>query len=583
MGQITDREGLSTPKVRVLLITANPADTSRLAIGEEHREIIRRLRVSDLREAFEVQPAPQIRLDEVAAELQRVKPAVVHFSGHGSTDGELLLVGATGAAEPADPDALAKIFEVLSRETPVRCVVLHACFSDALAARLTPFVDCVIGVPAALKDTLAISFAGAFYQALGFGRSVRAAFDLAVAEVQLLSPDTPAPQTLRARPEIALDALRLIDDATAVRALTPRPDDAELAALSTLLTAAAIPLDRCAAALVASDPTAPAAATATLDAMLRHLAGFSTAAPVPRLADFAQRLALTEFAARDALLAWAEKHTARHGGDPAALAAHWTSLDDPSLGRHCLMIVLDEDEGGRFNLRAWVGRERATPVAVFTSEAPVTADKLVEAVDEVLSADAMFALLVATQGARLLVELIVPLRDLVLVTAKAFAEAPFAAEHDVVVRWRERVYARTKRPPRGMRAGIWQRKWERVEKGTASWTPPSDDALSRDECGAVTLSPVDDRAAWLATLERTLMLGLPVVAWISDGAPVTDAKPLFARLTEVTPAEALARAVAARTDAKSPDARYLCLLWDDPSRLPPDAMPAAQFAAPTPR
>jgi hypothetical protein len=63
--------------------------------------------------------------------------------------------------------------------------VLNACFSELQASAIAEHVDCVVGMTAAVKDTSAIDFAGAFYQGLGFGRSVQKAFRLGKNQIDL--------------------------------------------------------------------------------------------------------------------------------------------------------------------------------------------------------------------------------------------------------------------------------------------------------------------------------------------------------------------------------------------------------------
>ena len=67
-----------------------------------------------------------------------------------------------------------------------RVILLNACFSMSQARALAECVDCAIGMSEAIGDRASIVFAGAFYRAIGYGRSVQAAFDLGVNAMQLL-------------------------------------------------------------------------------------------------------------------------------------------------------------------------------------------------------------------------------------------------------------------------------------------------------------------------------------------------------------------------------------------------------------
>ena len=56
-------------------------------------------------------------------------------------------------------------------------MVLNACFSKDQADAIVEVIDCAVGMSQAIGDEAAIVFAAAFYQKLGFGDSVQAAFD----------------------------------------------------------------------------------------------------------------------------------------------------------------------------------------------------------------------------------------------------------------------------------------------------------------------------------------------------------------------------------------------------------------------
>ncbi len=59
----------------------------------------------------------------------------------------------------------------------LKLVVLNACFSELQAKQIVKHVDFVVGMNDSVDDDVAAIFAAAFYRALGFGKSVRNAFD----------------------------------------------------------------------------------------------------------------------------------------------------------------------------------------------------------------------------------------------------------------------------------------------------------------------------------------------------------------------------------------------------------------------
>lgn len=171
-------------RARILFLSANPDSTARLALDEEVREIQVRLRQSGATERIELCAEWALRADELPAALMRHRPQVVHFSGHGSSAGELYLSsGKSGDISPVGAETLRRIFEPLAAD--ISCVVLNACYSAKQAETLAQIVPCVVGMSMAMKDTAAIAFAAGLYEALAFGESVEAAFKLGCAQIEL--------------------------------------------------------------------------------------------------------------------------------------------------------------------------------------------------------------------------------------------------------------------------------------------------------------------------------------------------------------------------------------------------------------
>jgi hypothetical protein len=172
---------------KILFLAANPSDTTRLALDREVREIEHRLRKTEMRDAFTLEQAWAVRREDLQECLLRHKPSIVHFSGHGSDTGELLLDDASGQAKPVEKKALANLFRLLRRN--IRCVVLDACFSEPQAAAIAENIDCVVGMRGTLDGASTTAFAGGFYQALGYGESVEVAFELGKNEIDLAGLD----------------------------------------------------------------------------------------------------------------------------------------------------------------------------------------------------------------------------------------------------------------------------------------------------------------------------------------------------------------------------------------------------------
>ncbi len=167
----------------ILFLAANPKGTSELRLSEEVRTIDERIRVARFRDQITLQQAWAVRETDLSEVLLRYKPDIVHFSGHGSSTGEILLEDKTGMIQPVSSKALSDLFRILSDN--IRCMVLNACFSKIQAEAIAKHIDCVIGMVQTVKDSSAIAFAGGFYRGIGYGRSIKESFELGCNEIDL--------------------------------------------------------------------------------------------------------------------------------------------------------------------------------------------------------------------------------------------------------------------------------------------------------------------------------------------------------------------------------------------------------------
>jgi len=185
--------------IKILFLAANPTDTTRLRLDEESRAIDQSLRQAEFRDQFDIKQHWAVRVGDIQELRLRHQPHIVHFSGHGGPSSEIILEDNAGNSHPVSVRALSTLFSVLKDN--VRCVVLNACFSEQQAQAIAEHIDCVIGMSTAIGDAAAISFATAFYQALGYGRDVKTAFDLGCVQIDLANldeQDTPQLLTVKA-------------------------------------------------------------------------------------------------------------------------------------------------------------------------------------------------------------------------------------------------------------------------------------------------------------------------------------------------------------------------------------------------
>jgi CHAT domain len=162
-------------KTKILFLAANPIKTSQLWLDEEIRAITEKIRAAEYRDLLHLVSAWAVRPDDLLQLLNEHKPQIVHFSGHGSPTGEIILVDNGRREKPVSTMALEALFTVLKDN--IQVVLLNACYSHLQAEAIAEVIDCVIGMNDAIGDEAAITFAASFYRAIGFGRSVQEAFD----------------------------------------------------------------------------------------------------------------------------------------------------------------------------------------------------------------------------------------------------------------------------------------------------------------------------------------------------------------------------------------------------------------------
>lgn len=231
--------------MNILFLAANPVDTNRLRLDEEIRTIDQRLRAAGSRDKFNIVQGWAVRPGDLSGYLLRYQPHIVHFSGHGSNQrannlkhdnlshgqrdvqlpgmsdrGAIILQDDSGNRKPVSPRALGSLFRALKDNT--RCVVLNACFSAIQAQAIVEEVGCVVGMSRAIGDKAAIKFAGGFYEALGYDRSVQTAFDVGCSQIDLEGLGEEGTPRLLVREDVDASRLILTNEST-TGAAAPQP------------------------------------------------------------------------------------------------------------------------------------------------------------------------------------------------------------------------------------------------------------------------------------------------------------------------------------------------------------------------
>lgn len=165
--------------ITVLFLAANPLDQEQLRLDEEVRSITDTIRRSKHRDSVRLESRWAIRPPDVLQAINELEPIVVHFSGHGSDQDEIVFQDNKGQAKLVSKEAIVQM--MLACSGNMRLVFFNTCYSRNQAEAVVQHVEAAVGMNTSIGDEAARVFASQFYSAIGFGLPLRKAFDQAKA------------------------------------------------------------------------------------------------------------------------------------------------------------------------------------------------------------------------------------------------------------------------------------------------------------------------------------------------------------------------------------------------------------------
>jgi hypothetical protein len=169
--------------ITVLFLAANPLDQQQLRLDEEVREIGEMIRKSKHRDAVHLESRWAVRPLDVLQAINECQPRIVHFSGHGSDQEEIVFQDNTGQAKFVSKEAIVQTMAAASGD--IQLVFFNTCYSRAQAEAVVQYVPSAIGMNTSIGDDAARVFSAQFYSAIGFGLSIGRAFQQAKAALML--------------------------------------------------------------------------------------------------------------------------------------------------------------------------------------------------------------------------------------------------------------------------------------------------------------------------------------------------------------------------------------------------------------
>jgi hypothetical protein len=168
---------------KILILAANPKDSTPLRLEQEVRAIEEGLMMAQQRDRFELEQKWAVRSRDIRLAILNLSPQIVHFSGHGMGEAGLVMEDETGQSKLVSTQAIAGLFELFADK--IECVLLNACYSEVQAKSIAQHIPYVIGMNQALGDDAAREFAVGFYDALGAGKDIEFAYKYACNSIDI--------------------------------------------------------------------------------------------------------------------------------------------------------------------------------------------------------------------------------------------------------------------------------------------------------------------------------------------------------------------------------------------------------------
>ena len=191
-------------KINILFIASNPdiefidddgnsVQQQKLKLEKEAREIHESIQKSLKRDSISFETRWATRVTDLLQFINEVNPTILHFSGHGTSDGKLVFQDNNDKPKLLSMEALVELINASSDN--LRLVVLNNCFSSIISEKIVDNIEASIGMNSSIGDQAAIVFASQLYSSIGFGLSLEKAFQQAIVSLKLYEiPEDQTPQ-----------------------------------------------------------------------------------------------------------------------------------------------------------------------------------------------------------------------------------------------------------------------------------------------------------------------------------------------------------------------------------------------------
>lgn len=189
----------------ILILYSSPANEDRLRLDREHKRVEAAIELAGGGNAT-VARHHAVTLEDMARAIAKHQFDIIHFSGHGSSDGFCFEVNGSDDGQLVSSEHLAKILK--ASQSSLSALILISCYSADTALTLLHSSPYVVSISGPADDDAAIDFVGHFYEEYFRCGSIEQAFNFSSAVVDgrlntvlghrsnTVAPDPKSPTTI---------------------------------------------------------------------------------------------------------------------------------------------------------------------------------------------------------------------------------------------------------------------------------------------------------------------------------------------------------------------------------------------------
>jgi hypothetical protein len=150
---------------KILILTANPAGTTKFNFDKEFVRIYESINRTD--EKFQITVKRGIDRSEFLHLIELEKPEILHFTGHGTSEGLILNNADKNDIDILNYNAINLMFKYMSEQKmSLKIVLFMAVFSEEFIEAISKNVQYFVGLTIVVSDEIVISFSSGFYTKL---------------------------------------------------------------------------------------------------------------------------------------------------------------------------------------------------------------------------------------------------------------------------------------------------------------------------------------------------------------------------------------------------------------------------------